>query len=118
GDHLTGVDLKLYVGERLDGTEPLGDPALRQHGRSGHKDHLLRRLTRRGVVQLVGWCSFGAPRFLRGCLSAGRRRSVWQPVRRGSRFGAPVRQDLGTAYLKPILSQAALYLPAQTSWTV
>ena len=45
GDHFTGVDLKLYVGERLNGTEPLGDPAQRQHGRSGHVNHLLRRLT-------------------------------------------------------------------------
>ncbi len=45
GDHFTGVDLKLYVGERLDGTEPLGDPSQRQHGRSGHVNHLLRRLT-------------------------------------------------------------------------
>ncbi len=26
GDHFTGVDLKLDVGERLDGTEPLETP--------------------------------------------------------------------------------------------
>ena len=45
GDHFTGVDLQLDVGERLDGTESLGDPAQRQHGRSGHVNHLLRRLT-------------------------------------------------------------------------
>ena len=45
GDHLTGVDLQFDIGERLDGAEPLGDPAQRQHGRSGHVNHLLRRLT-------------------------------------------------------------------------
>ncbi|CAD5932108.1 protein of unknown function [Streptomyces sp. KY75] len=39
------MDLKLYIGEYLDGTESLGDPSQRQHGRSGHVNHLLRRLT-------------------------------------------------------------------------
>jgi hypothetical protein len=39
------VDLELYIGERLNGTESLGDPSQRQHGRSGHVNHLLRRLT-------------------------------------------------------------------------
>src|SRR5690606_30496465 len=99
-------------------TEPLGDPAQRQHGRSGHKNHLLRRLTRREVVQQIGGCSVGAPRSLRGCLSAGRRRSSCQPVRYGGWVGAPVREDLWTAYLWPVFLQAALYLPAQFSWTV
>ncbi|GLX47747.1 hypothetical protein Shyhy01_06970 [Streptomyces hygroscopicus subsp. hygroscopicus] len=56
------MDLKLYVGERLDGTEPLGDPAQRQHGRSGHVNHLLRRLTRREVVQKFSGGFRPAPR--------------------------------------------------------
>ncbi len=51
GDHFTGVDLEFYVGQGLNGTEPLRDPSQRQHGRSGHMNHLLRRLTGGDVVQ-------------------------------------------------------------------
>ncbi len=32
GDDLTGADLQVDVGERLDGAEPFGDSAQRQHG--------------------------------------------------------------------------------------
>ncbi|GGT58998.1 hypothetical protein GCM10010256_15050 [Streptomyces coeruleorubidus] len=131
------MDLKLYVGERLYGTEPLGDPAQRQHGRSGHVNHLLRRLTRREVVQKCGRSDHsGAPRSLRGWYGgAPEELGAAGPVRewRESGHGLPYSlRDLATAclrpiaylrpipiaYLRPILSQAALYLPEQISLTV
>src|SRR5690606_33427493 len=94
GDHLTGVDLKLDVGERLDGTESLGDPAQRQHGRSGHVNHLLRRLTRREVVQkFSGGVPTGAPRSLRGWCVRGAGGDSGQRVPYGSH-----RMDSRTAW--------------------
>ncbi|GGX81740.1 hypothetical protein GCM10010510_28470 [Streptomyces anandii JCM 4720] len=117
------MDLKLYVGERLDGTEPLGDPAQRQHGRSGHVNHLLRRLTRREVVQKFGGMFRPAPRLeLAGLCDA--RGAGGSLVRRGvPARGIQVRiplvgKALSVAYFRPILSQAALYCEVQMSDTV
>ncbi len=42
GEHFTGADLQLDVGERLDGAEPLGDPAQGQDGLTRHGDQLPR----------------------------------------------------------------------------
>ena len=120
GDHFTGVDLQLDVGERLDGTEPLGDPAQRQHGRSGHVNHLLRRLT-------GGDAAPGTARRLS-------RANVWRtflsgapPVAGAGRGGAPDRLHgrrprpataLGGPTSGRAASQAALYFAVQISATV
>nr|BFD82045.1 hypothetical protein StreXyl84_14460 [Streptomyces sp. Xyl84] len=126
------MDLKLYVGERLNGTEPLGDPAQRQHGRSGHVNHLLRRLTRREVVQKFGGMfrpaprtelaglngargaggAVGRPGSRAGGLGRGAVRGPGRPLVRGGGRTA-VRGPGRTAYLTPYLSQSALYLPVQ-----
>ena len=134
GDHFSGVDFQFDVGERLHGTEPLGDSAQRQHGRSGHVNHLLRRLTggdtalavRRGGMcrehcRTGRTCARPVPvgnGCVRGfCPAPAPQRGRWRARGRLCRAAGRVRRDRvrSGAYLRPAVLQAVADSAVQIS---